>query len=74
MDSGDSTYKCAARVKILSSHRNNDMLVKSRSSSTSDLPKKIVSLERALVVPPVFDSDKYEALRVQLETVLLNRV
>jgi hypothetical protein len=45
-----------------------------RSSSTSDLPKKIVSPERALVLPPVFDSDKYEALSVQMETVRLNGV
>jgi hypothetical protein len=36
--------------------------MKSRSSSTSDLPKKIVSPTRALVLPPVFDTDKYEGL------------
>jgi hypothetical protein len=46
--------------------------VKPRSSSASDLPKKTVSPERALILPPVFDSDKYEALSVQPETVHLN--
>jgi hypothetical protein len=48
--------------------------VKLRSSSTSDLPKEVVSPERALVLPPVFDSNKYEALRVWLETVRLSGV
>jgi hypothetical protein len=32
------------------------------------------SPERALVLPPVSDSDKYEALSVQLETLRLNGV
>jgi hypothetical protein len=58
----------------LRSERNDDTPVKLRSSSTSDLPKKIVSPERALVLPPVFDTDKFEALSVQLETVRLNGV
>jgi hypothetical protein len=31
---------------------------------TSDPPKKIVSLERALFLPPDFDNEKYEALSV----------
>jgi hypothetical protein len=35
-------------------------------------PKKVISPERSLVLPPVIDSDKYEALCVQLETVRLN--
>jgi hypothetical protein len=36
----------------------------------SGLPKKkIISPETKLVLPPVFDSDKYEALRAQLEIV-----
>jgi hypothetical protein len=48
--------------------------VKIRSSSTSDLPKKVISPERSLVLPPVIDTDKYEALCVQLETVRLNSV
>jgi hypothetical protein len=69
-DSGASTYKCAAGVKSLRSQRN-DTAVKLRSSSTSDLPKKTVSLEMAFILPPVFDNDKYEALGVQLETVRL---
>jgi hypothetical protein len=49
--------------------------VKPRSSSTSDLPKKIVSSERALALPAVFDSNKYVALSVfPLETLRLNGV
>jgi hypothetical protein len=39
-----------------------------RCSATSNLPKKICSLEKALVLPPVFDSDGYEVLRVQLDS------
>jgi hypothetical protein len=39
-----------------------------------DLPKKIVLAERALFLSPVFDGDKYEALRVQLESMRLNEV
>jgi hypothetical protein len=35
---------------------------------------KVISPERALVLAPVSDSDKYEALSVQLETVRLNGV
>jgi hypothetical protein len=50
----------------------DDTPVKTRSSSTSDLPKKVVSPERSLVLPPVMDTDRYEALCVQLETVRLN--
>jgi hypothetical protein len=38
----------------------------------SDLLEKITSPERALVLPQVFDSDKYEALSIQLETVRLS--
>jgi hypothetical protein len=44
------------------------------SSSTSDLSKKIVLPDRALVLALVFDSDMYEAPSVQLETVRLNGV
>jgi hypothetical protein len=40
----------------------------------SNLPKKIVSPERALVLPPVFDTNKFEGLSVQLKTVRLNGV
>jgi hypothetical protein len=39
-----------------------------------DLPKKVISPERALALPPISDSDKYEAPSVQLETVCLNGV
>jgi hypothetical protein len=62
-DSGVSTYMCAALPK------NDDTPVKPRSSSTLDLPKKIISRERALLLYPVFDSDKYVALNVQLCTI-----
>jgi hypothetical protein len=54
--------------------RRDDTPVKTRSSSTSDLPKKVISPERSQVIPPVMDTDKYEALCVQLETVHLNGV
>jgi hypothetical protein len=64
--SGVSTFKCAFCVKALRLQQNDDTPVKTRSSSTSDLPKKVISPERALVLPPVSDSDKYEALSVQL--------
>jgi hypothetical protein len=40
----------------------------------SDHPKKIISPEGELVLPPVFDSNKYEVLSFQLETVHLNGV
>jgi hypothetical protein len=64
----------SACFETLRSQRNDDTPVKPRSLSTSDLPKKIVSPKRALVLPPVFDSDNHEALSVQLETVRLNGV
>jgi hypothetical protein len=59
-------------VKVLHVQRSDDTLVKTRSSSTSDLLKKVISPERSLVLPPVMDTDWYEALCVQLETVRLN--
>jgi hypothetical protein len=37
----------------------------------SDLQKKIVSPERSLVLPSVFNSDKYKVLNFKLETVHL---
>jgi hypothetical protein len=73
-ESGASTYKCAALDKTLRSQRNDDTPVKPCSSSTSDLPKENVSPDRALFLPPVFKSDKYEALSVQLERIRLNEV
>jgi hypothetical protein len=48
--------------------------VKLRSCSTSDLPRKIISPEKKLILPPVFHSDKHETLSVRLETVCLNVV
>ena len=74
MDSGVLTYKCAECVKLLRVQRNDDTPVKTRSASASDAPRKVVSPERSLVLPPVFDSDKFEALSVQVETVRLNGV
>jgi hypothetical protein len=72
--SGVSTFKSASCVKALCLQRNDDTPVKTRSSSTSDLPKKVISPERALALPPISDPDKYEAPSVQLETVRLNGV
>jgi hypothetical protein len=73
MHSGASTYKCAVCAKTLQSERYDDMPVK-RRSSMSDHPKKIILPERELVLPPVFDSNKYEVLSFQLETVHLNGI
>jgi hypothetical protein len=50
------------------------MLVKTLSASASRVPKKVVSPERFLVLPPDFDSDNSESLSVQLEIVRLNGV
>jgi hypothetical protein len=49
------------------------MSVKFRFSSTLDLPKTSVSPERELTLSLIFDSDKYVALSIQLETVRPNR-
>jgi hypothetical protein len=73
-DSEASTYKHASCVKTLRFQKNEDTPVKARSSSISDLHKIIVSPERTLVLPPVFDSDRYEMLSVRLETARLNGV
>jgi aspartyl/asparaginyl beta-hydroxylase (cupin superfamily) len=48
--------------------------MKLHSLSTLNLLKKIASPDRALLFPPVFNSDEYEALSVQLETFPLNGV
>jgi hypothetical protein len=53
MDPGAPTYKCADCVKTLLCQRN-DKAVNARSSSTMDLPKKIVSPEREFVLPHGF--------------------
>jgi hypothetical protein len=57
-------YECAACVETLPSQKNDVTPEKPRSPSTSDLPKKLASPERALVLPAVFDNDKYEMLTV----------
>jgi hypothetical protein len=72
--SGTSIDKCVAYFKTLRSQGNDYTPVTPLSSSTSVLPKKIVSPERASVMPVVFDSDKYEAVSIQLETLRLNGV
>jgi hypothetical protein len=52
--------------------------VRTRSGSSTDnivegaSPTKVISPERALVLPPIYDGDKYEAQLVQLETIRLN--
>jgi hypothetical protein len=54
MDPGASIYKCSDCVKTLLSQKNDDKTVKARSLLTLDLSKKIVSPERALVLPDGF--------------------
>jgi hypothetical protein len=73
-DTAAFTHNCAACVKTVRSRRNDVTPVKSRSTSTSDLPKKIISPERALVLSPVFGSDKCVALSVYLEILRLSGV
>lgn len=72
-DSEVSTFKCTPCVKILCLQQSNDTPVKTHSS-TSDLPKKVISPEWSLVLPSVIASDKYEALCVQLESVRFNGI
>jgi hypothetical protein len=55
--SGVSTYKCLTCMTVLRQQRSDDTPVKTRSSSTSDLPKKVISPERSLVIPSVMDTD-----------------
>lgn len=51
------------------------MPIKTPSSSTPDLhPPKLVSPGSSLVLYPVIDADKYEALCVQLKIFRLNGV
>jgi hypothetical protein len=59
-------------MKVLRLQWSDDTPVKTRLSSTLDFPKKVISPERSLVLPPVMDTDRYEALCMQLETVRLN--
>jgi hypothetical protein len=76
MVNGESTYKCASCVKNLRSLRCDDTPVKTRSVaseiSEAASPVKVISPDRALELPPIFDGDKYEAQIVQLETSRLN--
>jgi hypothetical protein len=47
--------------------------VKTRSVAPKAVsPVKVISSDRALKLPPIFDGDKYEAQIVQLETIRLN--
>jgi hypothetical protein len=59
-------------MKVLRLQQSDDTPVKTHLSSTSDLPKNVISPERSLVLPPVMDTNRYEALCVQLETVRLS--
>jgi hypothetical protein len=45
-----------------------------RSSLTTDLPEKKILSRQGISFAPVFDSDKYEELSVQHETVRHNGV
>jgi hypothetical protein len=51
---GLSTLKCPCNVDIPRAQRSDDKPVKpTRSPTTSDLPKKVISLERSLVILPL---------------------
>jgi hypothetical protein len=67
MESGISTSKC----DLLSVEHHDDTTVKAGSASTSDIPRLVLFPERPFVLPPVFESEKFEALRVQVDTVRL---
>jgi hypothetical protein len=67
-----STLKCAQCVKVLWSSRDeNNPIGSIRSTSASELLKKLLSPERELVLPDLKDSD---SLSVQIETVRLNGI
>jgi len=70
METGISKSKC----DLLSVERNDDTPIKACSVSTSDVTRMVLSPERPLVLPPVFESHNFEALRVWVETVCLNGV
>jgi hypothetical protein len=76
MLTGESTYKCVTCVKSQRSLRSDDTPVKTRTAvpaTTEDSsPVKVISPDRALELPPIFEGDKYEAQLVQLETIRLN--
>jgi hypothetical protein len=56
---GPQLNRRAACIKTLLFQRINDRWVNLSSN-------KFFSLDRALILPPVFDSDKFETLSVQL--------
>jgi hypothetical protein len=68
-DTGDSTYcRRDETVRRLRSVR----VLRGTFFRKAVSPTKGISPERALVLPPVFDGDKYESHIVQLETVRLH--
>ena len=76
MVNGESTYKCTSCIKNLRSLRRDDTPVKTRSAATeiseAVSPLKIISPDRVLELPPIFEDGKYEASMVLLETIRLN--
>jgi len=58
------TYKYTACIKMLCVWCNENMPVKNRSASISDVPKKLFLPTRPLVLPQVSDSDKCKALSI----------
>jgi hypothetical protein len=71
MSQGESSFKCAERVKAFRSSRDENTTIRGlRSASTSELPKKL-SPERELILPTLKDP---ESLCVQIENVGLNWV
>jgi hypothetical protein len=68
MDSRVPTSKCAEGVQ-----NNGDAPVETRSASAFDVPKKVVSTERSVVLPPVFESNLRHSA-VQVEIVRINGV
>ncbi|KDR12811.1 hypothetical protein L798_13273 [Zootermopsis nevadensis] len=72
MSSGVSTFKCVSCcIGSRASRDDNTPVRATRSASTADLPLKIVSPDRELILPTFKDP---ESLSVQLETVRLNGV
>jgi hypothetical protein len=61
---GESTYKCISCIKNQRSLRCDDTPVKTRSvapaPTEASSPVKVISPDRALELPPIFDGDKYE--------------
>jgi hypothetical protein len=55
METGILTSKC----DLLSVERNDDTLIKACSASTTDVARMVLSPERPLVLPPVFESHNF---------------